>query len=111
MAEVEEMRQLVREAHELLKDMRLERREIEQLLDGIPYKVDERIEAQLTRGLEKLGEETRLAMDRSVAKVGREFDRLQAICTGTDPKSRRAGAAPLEELLHRQRVAQEEGQG
>lgn len=95
----DEMRELIREAHSLLKDMRAERREIEQLLDGIPYKVDERIEAQLTTGLEKLGEETRKAMDASVAKVGREFDRLEAIFTGTDRKMRRQGKPPLEDLI------------
>jgi predicted nucleotide-binding protein (sugar kinase/HSP70/actin superfamily) len=56
MTDLEEMRALIREGHELLKDMRAERREIELLLDGIPYKVDERISLHLARGLEKLGE-------------------------------------------------------
>ena len=95
----EEMRELIREAHGLLKDMRAERRAIEQLLDGIPYKVDERIEKAVEIGLEKLGKATRKAMDDSVAKVGREFDRLEAIFAGTDSASRRAGKLPLEDLV------------
>lgn len=99
----QELRELIREAHGLLKDMRVERRAIEQLLDGIPYKVDERIEHAVKVGLEKLGEKTRKAMDDSVAKVGREFDRLESIFTGTEPADRRAGKPPLEDLLRKHR--------
>jgi len=95
----EELRELIREGHALLKDMRAERRAIEQLLDGIPARVDARIEERVKAGLEELGEQTKAAMDASVAKVGREFDRLEAILLGTDPASRRQGKPPLEELF------------
>lgn len=95
----EELRTLIREAHELLKDIRTERRAIERLLDGIPATVDGRIQTALETGLTELGEATRKAMDASVAKVGREFDRLEAIFTGTEPVARRAGKPPLEDLL------------
>ncbi|MGR6922610.1 hypothetical protein ACU635_50865 [[Actinomadura] parvosata] len=95
----EELRELIREGHALLKDMRAEKREIKQLLDGIPARVDARIEDQVKAGLETLGKETRAAMDASVAKVAAEFDRLEAILTGTDPASRRRGQRPLEDLI------------
>ncbi|MEU4578976.1 hypothetical protein [Nonomuraea sp. NPDC023979] len=99
----DELRELIREGHGLLKDMRAERRAIEQLLDDIPAKVDARIEERVKAGLEVLGEQTKEAMDRAVAKVGREFDRLEAILTGTDPASRRQGKRPLEELFREHR--------
>lgn len=99
----DEMRGLIREGHGLLKDMRAERRMIEQLLDGIPDKVNKRIEDAVRVGLETLGEKTREAMDASVAKVGREFDRLEAIFTGTERKMHRQGKPPLEDLIREHR--------
>lgn len=95
----DELRELIREAHGLLKDLRAERKAIQQQLDGIPAKVDARIEERVKAGLEVLGAETQKAMAASVAKVGREFDRLEAIFTGTDPASRRKGKPPMEDLL------------
>lgn len=95
----EELRELIREGHGLLKDMRAEKRAIEQLLDGIPDKVNKRIEDAVRVGLETLGEKTREAMDASVAKVGREFDRLEAVFTGTERKMHRQGKPPLEDLI------------
>lgn len=94
-----DLREACREAHGLLKDMRAERRAITELLDGIPARVDGRVEHAVKAGLEELGVQTRKAMDASVAKVGREFGRLEAIFTGTDPASRRAGKPPLEDLI------------
>lgn len=106
------LRAAVREAHGVLKDMRgvlaelrQERRAVEHLLDGIPARVDERIERQVVEGLEALGRKTEQAMDASVAKVGREFDRLAAIFLGTDEKARSEGREPLEALVLRNREA------
>lgn len=106
------LRAAVREAHGVLKDMRgvladlrAERRAVEQLLDGIPGRVDERIERQVVEGLEALGRQTEQAMDASVAKVGREFDRLAAIFLGTDERARAEGREPLETLVLRNREA------
>jgi ABC-type transporter MlaC component len=98
-AAAEELRDLIREAHSLLKDMRAEKREIKQLLDGIPARVDARIEDRVRTGLEVLGKETKKAMDASVAKVTAEFDRLESILTGTERTQRRQGKRPLEDLI------------
>ncbi|MEV8634343.1 hypothetical protein AB0395_22075 [Streptosporangium sp. NPDC051023] len=95
----EELRELIREAHGLLKDLRAERRAVVELIDSIPARVDGRIEEHLKDGLEQLGAVTKAAMDTSVAKVTREFDRLEAIFKGADPASRRAGKRPLEDLI------------
>ena len=98
---VADLREAIREAHGVIKDMRTERRAIEALLDGIPARVDARIEHQLVADLEVLGRRTKQAMDASVARVNREFDRLADILMGRDPESRAAGRAPLDELIPR----------
>lgn len=107
----EELRELIREAHGLMKDLKAERREITALLDDIPAKVNTRIAEALTVGLDELGKQTRKAMDTSVAKVGREFERLEAIFTGTDRASRRNGKPPLEDLIRQARAVEEDERG
>ncbi|WP_066373936.1 hypothetical protein [Herbidospora mongoliensis] len=104
--EIEELRAAIREGHELLKDLRTAHKdlrtlqaEVVGLIDGIPAKVDARIVAAVTKGLETLGDQTKQAMEKNVEKVAREFDRLQEIFTGTDPQSRREGKASLENML------------
>lgn len=106
------LRDAVREAHGVLKDMRgvlaelrQERRSVEQLLDGIPSRVDERIERQVVEGLAELGTQTDKAMRASVAKVISEFDRLADIFLGKDEKTRGPGRESLEELILRNREA------
>ncbi len=107
----EDLRELVREAHGLLKDLRAERRAIVDLLDGIPAKVDDRIQEHLKAGLEELGKATKQAMTVSIEKVSREFDRLEAIFLGTDRESRRAGKPSVEDLIRRARTEREDDRG
>ena len=106
------LRAAVREAHGVLKDMRgvladlrQERRAVEQLLDGIPARVDERIERQVVEGLAELANKTDQAMRASVAKVISEFDRLAALFLGKDDEARGEGREPLETLILRNREA------
>ena len=106
------LRDAIREAHGVLKDMRgvlaefrQERRAVEQLLDGIPGRVDERIERQVVKGLAELATQTDKAMRASVAKVISEFDHLAEIILGKDEKARGDGREPLETLILRNREA------
>lgn len=94
-----EMRELIREGHGLLKDLRAERREIERLLNGIPAKVDARIEERVKAGLEALSETTRKTIDAATERVFARFDRLADTLTGTDKAQRRQGKRPLEQLV------------
>lgn len=86
--EIDTLRALIREAHETLRDLRTERRAVEQLLAGIEARVQRAvgslIETQVTEQVAALGEATDKAMRESVAKVGREFDRLAGIYLGHD---------------------------
>ncbi len=106
-----ELRELIREAHGLLKDLRTERRAVERLLDGIGDRVDTRIDDAVKTGLEQLGESTRQAMDNAVAKVGKEFERLERIFLGTDAESRRSGLVPLEDLFREAAAKRGAGRG
>lgn len=105
-AELAQLREATREAHEALKDLRTERRAIEQLIAGVEGRVRravaDLIEAQVAEQIAALGKVTEKAMRDSVAKVGREFDRLAAIYVGRDDDGQ-----TLEELT-RQAVARRE---
>ena len=74
--EIETLRALIREAHETLKDLRTERRAVEQLVAGIEGHVQRAvaglIEAQVAEQVAALGKVTEKAMRDSVAKAGRE---------------------------------------
>jgi len=90
--EVAALREATREAHEALKDLRTERRAVEQLVAGIEGRVQravaDLIEAQVAEQVAALGKVTEKAMADSVAKVGREFDRLAAIYLGHGDEDR-----------------------
>lgn len=68
---------MLRQGHELLKDLRAATREAEtvahQAAEGT---VAERIEQEVARQLAELGKLTRQEMNRAVARVGRKFDEL-----------------------------------
>lgn len=100
-AETEQLREAIREAHEVLKDLRTERRAVEQLVAGIERRVQRTvstlIEEAVKRDIAALAKVTEKAMRESVAKVGREFDRLERILTGRD----RPGQESLEEQFRR----------
>lgn len=95
----QDLREAVREAHEALQDLKAERRAVQQLLDGIPAKVDARIERQVTEGLEALGRETRKAIDAATEKVTAEFDNLADLLMGRTAPDRRQGLPPLDDLI------------
>ncbi len=93
------LRDATRVAHEVLRDLRTERRAVEQLIAGIEGRVQRAVGRYMQDAVKtevaKLGEATEKAMRDSVAKVGREFDRLERILTGRDSKDR----PPLADLL------------
>ncbi len=89
---------LIREARGLLKDLRAEVKKAQQC---VPMIIQRRITAEVNKQMEALDEETKLAMNAAVKKVGREFDKLEAIYLGTDAQSRHEGQTPLRDVLER----------
>jgi predicted nucleic acid-binding Zn-ribbon protein len=106
--EIAALREATREAHEVLRDLRTERRAVEQLLAGIEGRVKravgDLIEEAVTREVATLGEATDMAMRKSVAKVEREFDRLERILTG---REKGAKHGPIEDLIRRHVASRE----
>ncbi|PZG49873.1 hypothetical protein C1I98_11195 [Spongiactinospora gelatinilytica] len=92
----DELRELIREAHGVTKDLRQAVKDARQTIE---HDVAQTMKAEVKGQVDELGEATATAMRNAVAKVGREFDRLEALFTGTDPQSRRAGKPPLENLI------------
>jgi rRNA-processing protein FCF1 len=93
-----EAREVIREMHGAQKDLR---REIAEARAFIASDIEAAIRAEVAKQMAELGEATSKAMRESVAKVGREFDRLEAIFTGRDKTARKAGHPPLEDLIRR----------
>lgn len=90
--EVTALREATRAAHEALKDLRQEHRAVKQLVAGIEGRVQRAVEGllhtEIERQVAELAKVTDRAMRDSVAKVGREFDRLERILTGREDDGR-----------------------
>lgn len=90
-------RELLAEVRGTLKDLKAARREMEEYLrTEVSALIKEELAHQVQMHVGALGEETRKAMDRAVAKVGREFDRLESVFLGTE---KGGGRPPLEDMM------------
>jgi uncharacterized protein YukE len=82
---LEEMREATREAHSTLKEIRTQRREIEQMLGtDIRKMVETRVDAVVVSELDKIGPQMREQTSRIYARVNREVDKLIDICLGKE---------------------------
>jgi len=102
---IEELRIATREANEtlrdlktILRDLKHERAEIEKMIET---QFDKKISVQVADTLASYNETIKEAMQAGVDHVLNEFDKLEGIMLGTDPKSKRAGKASLPELVQR----------
>ena len=84
-AAVGECRQMIREAHAATKDLRAAVREAKrELQDLAKDEVGVRIQSEVSRQLEDLGERTREAMSAATQKVIAEFDRFGEALLGKE---------------------------
>ncbi len=75
-----EAREVITELRSELKEARRVQREFHQEVErALAVAVDERIAAEVAKGLDAYGETLRKAMSDAVDKVGREFDKLAKI--------------------------------
>ncbi|MET7982540.1 hypothetical protein [Streptomyces sp. NPDC005281] len=93
----DELRELIREAHGVLKDIRREKREARELL---PLLTDELFSDEVKKQLAALNKVTKQAMDDAVARVFKKFDELGAIVMGEDRISRRKGKPSIPSLVN-----------
>jgi chromosome segregation ATPase len=76
-AAVGECREMIREAHAATKDLRAAVREAKRELQDLAQdEVSARIQGEVSRQLEELGERTREAVSTATQKVITEFDRF-----------------------------------
>jgi phosphoenolpyruvate-protein kinase (PTS system EI component) len=91
-AEIDALKTATREAHEALRDLRAERKALDNarrtLSGDIKQVVESMIEERVAAGLASYAETVTAAMDSAVAKVHSEFNRLERIFTGREDPSR-----------------------
>jgi hypothetical protein len=95
-AEREELREEIREAHGVLKDLRREIRDAREL---VPLLTDELFTAEVKKQVDALGAATDKAMGAAVEGVFAKFDKIQSILTGEDKQSRRKRHPSVPALL------------
>jgi len=82
---LEEMREATREAHSTLKEVRTQRREIEQMLSSnIRKTIEARVDAVVKGELDKIGPQIREQTSRIYARVTREVDKLIDLSLGKE---------------------------
>lgn len=92
----EKLKETIREARGVLKDLIRERKELEKTIAKI---VDGRIEDEIEKGLKEFGRALLKAVKTSEAAIFKRFDNLTETLMGEDRQSRKKGNAPLEVLL------------
>jgi hypothetical protein len=83
---LEEMKETTREAHSVLKQLRIERKDIEKALSSAEIKamVDARVETIVKSELDRIGPELKQQTSKIYARVQREVDKLIDISLGKE---------------------------
>jgi hypothetical protein len=99
--EAEELRQAVREAHEVLKDLRAALREAQAWEQGRLAQdvIDDRIRQAVITGLKQYDIAITSAIKIASDGVQQRFSELEALFLGEDRKSRRKGKPSLPQLI------------
>lgn len=92
----DELREELREARGVLKDLRRETKTAREL---VPLLTDEAFEAEVARQIGKLDATMKEAMKIATDKIFKSFDDLHAVLMGQDRISRRKGRTPIPEAL------------
>lgn len=92
----DELREELREARGVLKDLR---REIRIARALVPLLTDEAFAAEVTKQVGQLEAATKQAQDAAVQRILKSFDELHATLMGEDKASRRKGRTPIPEAL------------
>jgi hypothetical protein len=99
-AATEDAREVIREAHGATRDLRQLIAETRRMIASeVEATLKKQLVTSVKESMEQVGAATKDAMDEAVRRVNAKFDELEAILTGSDPKSRRQGKPSLEELI------------
>lgn len=92
----DQLKEEIREARGVLKDLRREIREAREL---VPLLAEELFTTEVKKQVDQLTKVTDEAMRLSVEKITKSFDNLAATLMGEDRASRRKGKVPLPDLF------------
>lgn len=102
------MREATRQAHEVLKDLRLAVKDALKLKESIEQAaqvaVDERLEPIVKQGLEKFIAALNVAIQEGTEAVFHRFDTIADNLLGEDRTSRRQGRPTVEEIFAARKV-------
>lgn len=98
-----ELRDLIRQAHEAVSDLRAVLREAKAVRDSLPAAaekaVSEQINAEINAGLDSFGKALDKAIDSGTSAVFKRFDRIEKLLLGEDARSVRAGKPSIPQML------------
>lgn len=101
-AKIKELRAVIREANEMLKEYKLTLREGREFLaKDIKDEVDEKFGEVAKQNIDNWSKHVREAMDASVTKIYKEFDALQDLLMGRDRSSIRHGRESIPDLIEK----------
>lgn len=96
-----ELRKLITEAHQAIRDLRHEKKELRELRQS--YLTNEDLKVKLDeavgRGLATFNQALKSAIDDATQRVYDRFDTIMLICLGEDPVSVREGRRTVTELV------------
>lgn len=98
---LQELRAVVREAHEAARDLRADMkaaRELRERFLSAP-ELDEQMGKRVKEGLEEYDETLQQVIKVAEAAMYNRFDVLTAICLGEDPESVKTGVTSIPDLL------------
>lgn len=91
----------IHEARIVTRDLRAATKEAKDMLASVRSAVNDRIDSEVTAGLERYAEALGDAIAKATLAVDRRFQTLTDIMLGEDAKSRRLGEPTLRELLEK----------
>ena len=108
----EQLKEMITEGHQLLKDIKTERRALEELLKEIPNLIEKHVGDKIDRavrlGLEQFSQSAQKAMRESVKKVSNEFQKLQNLLLTGDEEGK---GRPLDQIVRRRLAAEQQERG
>jgi hypothetical protein len=98
--EIATLKELLAESHGVLRDMRHEMKDAKYLIGKLSQElVERRLKEEVEKGLETYRLELKEAMDRAVAHVTNEFDKLYDTLMGGEKRDRRLGNRTIPEII------------
>jgi hypothetical protein len=96
-----QLREVIREAHGVTKDLRAAIKEAKQVTSGLPDAVQMHMSQAVAAGLDEYAGSLERAIVQAEKKISTRFDVLGAVYLGEDPQSIEEGRESLEDLVKR----------